>query len=148
MNPVKILLVEDSRALRLSNEHALRNAGYEVICAEDGEAALDCAKQHRPDLILLDLLLPRMNGLEVLTRLKHGRSTANIPVIALSGLSERNRQKLIDAGAEDYVEKSTVMNDKGVNRLPQILAKLIARINRRRGTPCSASLAASSGSKS
>jgi CheY-like chemotaxis protein len=148
MNPVKILLVEDSRALRLSNEHALRSAGHEVICAEDGQAALECARQHRPDLILLDLLLPRMNGLEVLTRLKYGRSTANIPVIALSGLSERNRQKLIDAGAEDYLEKSVILTDKGVNRLPQVLADLILRINRRRGMPCSASLAASSGSKS
>ena len=145
---MKILLVEDSRALRLSNEHALRNAGHEVICAEDGEAALECAKQHRPDLILLDLLLPRMNGLEVLTRLKHGRSTGKIPVTALSGLSERNRQKLIDAGAEDYVEKSAILTDKGVNRLPQVLTELIARINRRRGIPCSASLAAASGSKS
>ena len=89
-----------------------------------------------------------MNGLEVLTRLKHGRSTANIPVIALSGLSERNRQKLIEAGAEEYVEKSAILTDKGVNRLPQVLAELISRINRRRGTPSSASLAAASGSES
>jgi len=140
---VKILLVEDSRALRLSNEHALRNAGHEVICAEDGESALLCAKEQRPDLVLLDLLLPRMNGLDVLTRLKHGRGTANIPVIALSGLSERNRQKLIDAGAEDYLEKSAILNNKGVNSLPQVLAELISRINRRRGAPCSSTLATS-----
>ena len=146
-HPVKILLVEDSRALRLSNEHALRNAGHEVICAEDGETALDCAREQKPDLILLDLLIPRINGLEVLTRLKHARSTANIPVIALSGLSERNRQKLIDAGAEDYIEKSSILCEKGVNRLPEVLAELIDRINRRRGTPCRASVAASSGSK-
>jgi two-component system, OmpR family, alkaline phosphatase synthesis response regulator PhoP len=145
---VKILLVEDSRALRLSNERSLRSAGHEVICADDGEAALHCAREHKPDLILLDLLLPRMNGLEVLTRLKHERSTANIPVVVLSGLSERNRQKLIDAGAEDYVEKSAILTDKNVNRLPEVLGELISRINRRRGTPCSATLAASSGSNS
>ena len=145
---MKILLVEDSRALRLSNEHALRSAGHEVICAEDGEAALHNARDHKPDLILLDLLLPRMQGVEVLTRLKHERSTAHIPVVILSGLSERNRQKLIDAGAEDYVEKSSILTDKGVNRLPQVLGELISRINRRRGMPCSATLAASSGSNS
>ena len=145
---MKILLVEDSRALRLSNEHALRNAGHEVLCAEDGESALQCARSKKPDLILLDLLLPRMNGLEVLTRLKHGRSTANIPVIALSGLSERNRQKLIDAGAEDYVEKSTIVDDKGGNRLPQVLAELISRINLRRGSPPSSTLEMSTHSKS
>jgi CheY-like chemotaxis protein len=148
MNSVKILLVEDSRALRLSNEHALRNAGHEVFCAEDGESALQCAREKKPELILLDLLLPRMNGLEVLTRLKHGRGTANIPVVALSGLSERNRQKLIDAGAEDYIEKSTIINDKGVNRLPEVLAELISRINLRHGAPFSSTLAMSGDSKS
>ena len=145
---MKILLVEDSKLLRLSNEHALRNAGHEVICAEDGEAALNCAREHKPDLILLDLLLPGMNGIEVLTRLKRGRSTSNIPVIALSGLSERNRQKLIEAGAEDYLEKNAILTEKGVNRLPDVLTELICRINRRRGMPSFASLAASSGSKS
>ncbi len=132
---MKILLVEDSRTLRLSNEHALIKAGYEVVSAEDGESALHAVKKHLPDLILLDLMLPRMNGLEVLTRLKHGRGTAKIPVIILSGLSERNRQKLIDAGAEDYLEKSAIINDKGVNRLPEVLAELISRINRKRGNP-------------
>jgi DNA-binding response OmpR family regulator len=132
---VKILLVEDSRTLRLSNERALLNAGYEVIWAEDGESALRCAKQQMPDLILLDLLLPRVSGLEVLTRLKHARGTAKIPVIVLSGLSERNRQRLIDAGAEDYLEKSAILLEKGPNRLPQLLAELISRINRKRGIP-------------
>jgi len=57
---VKILLVEDSRTLRVSNERALLKAGYEVTCAEDGEAALQCAKEQMPDLILLDLLLPQV----------------------------------------------------------------------------------------
>ena len=128
---MKILLVEDSRTLCVANERALLKAGYEVISAEDGESALQAAKKHLPDLILLDLLLPRVNGVEVLTRLKHGRGTAKIPVIILSGLSERNRQKLIDAGAEDYIEKSTIVSDKGVNRLPQVLSELFARINRK-----------------
>ncbi len=137
---MKILLVEDSRTLRLSNERALLNAGYEVICAEDGESALRCAKEQMPDLILLDLLLPRVSGLEVLTRLKHARGTCKIPVIALSGLSERNRQKLIEAGAEDYLEKSAILTEKGANRLPQILAELICRINRKREVPIAPAL--------
>jgi len=135
LKTVKILLAEDSRTLRLSNERALRKAGYEVICAEDGEAALRYAKEQMPDLILLDLLLPRVNGLEVLTRLKHGRGTAKIPVIALSGLSIRNRQKLMDAGAEDYLEKSAILTDTGINRLPEVLQALMERLHRRHGTP-------------
>jgi CheY-like chemotaxis protein len=140
VDPVKILLVEDSRTLRLSNERALLKAGYEVVAAEDGESALHAVKKHLPDLILLDLMLPRINGLEVLTRLKHCRGTAKIPVIVISGLSERNRQKLIDAGAEDYVEKSAIISEKGVNRLPEVLSELISRINRKRGGPFSVEL--------
>jgi DNA-binding response OmpR family regulator len=130
---VKILLVEDSKLLRLTNERTLVKAGYDVISAEDGEAALRCAKEQKPDLILLDLLLPKISGLEVLNRLKHNRDTANIPVVALSGLSEKNRQKLLDAGADDYVEKNSVITDKGDSRLPKILEEVICRINRKRG---------------
>jgi DNA-binding response OmpR family regulator len=122
-NIVKILLVEDSRTLRLNNERALLKAGYDVICAEDGESALCCAQEQMPDLVLLDLFLPRVSGLEVLTRLKHNRTTAGISVIVVSGLSERNRQKLIDAGAEDYLEKNAIIPDKGLNRLPQALGR-------------------------
>jgi CheY-like chemotaxis protein len=130
---VKILLVEDSRVLRLSNERALIKAGYKVITAEDGESALQRAKKQQPDLILLDLLLPKVSGLEVLTRLKHNRATARISVVAVSGLSEKNRQRLIEAGAEDYLEKSSVITDQGMNRLAQVLEGVICRINRKRG---------------
>ena len=62
---VKILLVEDSKTIRLENESALQNAGYEVICAVDGESALQMAREQRPDLILLDMILPKMSGPEV-----------------------------------------------------------------------------------
>jgi len=130
---VKILLVEDSRLLRFSNERALTKAGYEVITAEDGEEALCRARDEQPDLILLDLLLPKISGMEVLTRLKHNRVTAHIPVIAVSGLSQKNRQKLLEAGAEDYLEKSSIITDQGVSRLPKSLEDIICRINRKRG---------------
>ena len=78
-------------------------------------------------------MLPKISGLEVLTRLKHNRVTANIPVVAVSGLSEKNRQTLMEAGAEDYLEKSNVFTDKGLNRLAQVLEGVICRINRKRG---------------
>jgi CheY-like chemotaxis protein len=94
---------------------------------------LRCAKEQSPDLILLDLLLPKISGLEVLSRLKHNRDTAKIPVVALSGLSEKNRQKLLEAGEDDYLEKNSVITDKGVSRLPKILEELICRIKRKRG---------------
>jgi DNA-binding response OmpR family regulator len=134
---VKILVAEDSKTIRQENERALTKAGYEVIGAEDGEAVLRLAREQKPDLILLDLLLPKMSGIEVLQRLKGDARTANIPVVVLSGLSERNRDKLIDAGAEDYLEKNSLMPVPGENLLPKKLEDVICRINRRRGIPFS-----------
>jgi DNA-binding response OmpR family regulator len=130
---VKILLGEDSRNIRLENERALGHAGYEVICARDGKEAPHCAREQHPDLILLDLLLPKMTGIEVLTHLKGQPATADIPVVVVSGLSDKNRQKLIEAGADDYLEKGTSMPCKGTNLVPQLLVDVICRINRKRG---------------
>jgi putative two-component system response regulator len=131
---VRILLVEDSRAIRLENERALIKAGYEVICAEDGQRALRLAGEQNPDLILLDLMLPKMSGLEVLEYLKSHPATAAIPVVVLSALYGKNREKLMAAGAEDYLEKSSLMAN-GQNLLPKVLEDVICRINRKRGIP-------------
>ena len=130
---MRILLVEDSRPLRRENEGALQRAGYEVICAEDGEAALEMAQEGHPDLILLDMILPKMTGPEVLRHLKSEAKTKDIPVVVLSSLSEKNRQKLLEEGAEDYLEKGALMPMRGLNLLPSALENVICRINRKRG---------------
>jgi DNA-binding response OmpR family regulator len=130
---VKILLVEDSETLRLSNQRALVEAGHDVSCADDCDSALQTARDQRPDLILLDLIVPKGKELEVLTRLKHSRATARIPVIALSALPGKKCHKLLDAGMEDYVDKRAIVSEGGMNRLPQLLERLIHRINRKRG---------------
>ena len=130
---VTILLVEDSKPIRRENESALLEAGYEVICAEDGEAALRCAEEQKPDLILLDMILPKMSGPEVLKHLKSESATAQIPVVVLSSLSDKNRQKLLEEGAEEYLEKNSLLPEKGINLLPKVLENVICRINRRRG---------------
>jgi CheY-like chemotaxis protein len=132
---VKILVVEDSMAIRHENERVLIKTGYEVIGAEDGPSALRLAREQKPDLILLDLMLPKMSGPEVLRRLKRDARTANIPVVVVSGLSERNRQKLLEEGAEEYLEKNMLMPTPGENLLPRILEDIICRINRKRGIP-------------
>jgi twitching motility two-component system response regulator PilH len=130
---VKILLVEDSLAILHENERVLLKAGYEVVCAKDGESALILAKAEHPELILLDMILPKMSGPEVLKQLKKTPATSNIPVIVLSSLSEKNRQKLIEAGADEYLEKSTLSPMPGMNLLPKILEDIMCRINRKRG---------------
>ena len=130
---MRILLVEDSLAIRRANESALAKAGYEVICAEDGETALRLAREGKPDLILLDMILPKMSGPDVLHHLKGEPETAAIPVVVLSSLTEKNRQKLMGEGAEEYIEKNTLMPMPGMNLLPKMLENIICRINRRRG---------------
>ena len=130
---MKILLVEDSKPFRMENQAALHRAGYEVISAEDGETALQVAREQKPDLILLDLILPKISGPEVLHRLKANPATADIPVVVLSGLTDKNREKLIEAGAEDYFEKNSLMPMRGINLLPKTVETIVCRINRRRG---------------
>ena len=130
---MRILLVEDSKPIRRENERALLEAGYEVVCAVDGESALRFARDLKPDLILLDMILPKMSGPEVLRELKSDPVTAGIPVVVLSSLSEKNRQKLVGEGAEEYLEKNALMPGRGINLLPQELENVICRINRRRG---------------
>ena len=82
----KVLLVEDSKFLRMANEKALSKAGFEVITAADGEEALKVANDKLPDIILLDMMLPKISGTEVLKALKANLATANIPVIVLTSL--------------------------------------------------------------
>lgn len=129
---MKLLLVDDSRALRRENQRALERVGYEVICAGDGESALRIAQEQPIDLVVLDLMLPKMSGLEVLQHLKSETKTADIPVVVLSSLSDKNRNKLIEAGAEEYLEKNTLMPQPGQNRLPLILEDVLCRIRRKR----------------
>jgi CheY-like chemotaxis protein len=101
-----VLLVEDNRILQLASQRVLTRAGYRVLTAEDGEKALAIAHSDNPDIVLLDMMLPKLSGPEVLSRLKHDPSTAHIPVIVLTGLSKKNEDKLRKEGAVAFMEKS------------------------------------------
>jgi CheY-like chemotaxis protein len=119
-----ILLVDDSRFQRLANERSLTKAGYSVISASDGESALRIAHERSLDLILLDMMLPKLDGISVLRALKHEACTANIPVIVLSGLPHKNEAKLIEEGASGYIEKSESLQGQGA----EILLKMVATV--------------------
>jgi CheY-like chemotaxis protein len=127
----KVLLVDDSKLQRLQNEHALVKAGYEVLTAGDGEEALRVAREKLPDVIVLDLLLPKLSGSEVLRRLKSNAKTTEIPVIVLSGLSQRNAEKLMHDGAEAYFEKSALEIDKNSGKLAIAVETVLCRYRRR-----------------
>ena len=82
-----VLVAEDDPSVRMMIEFLLTDEGFEVILAEDGERALDMAKTRNPDAILLDLMMPKLDGREVLSRLRAGERTADIPVFLLTGMS-------------------------------------------------------------
>ena len=123
----KVLLVEDSKFLRIANERALSKAGYEVSTAADGEEALRVANDKLPDIILLDMLLPKLSGPEVLQALKSNPATEAIPIIVLSSLSQRNAEKLKQAGATEYLEKEALDLDKHPDRLAEAIERVLRR---------------------
>jgi len=125
----KILLVDDSKFLRLATERALARAGYEVSTAEDGELGLQMARDKHPDVILLDMLLPKMTGPDVLKALKKDPKTADIAVVALTGLSQKNASRLQSDGACAFLEKSELGLDKGCGMLLKALADIVRDLN-------------------
>jgi CheY-like chemotaxis protein len=104
-----VLLVEDSRLQKQAIETILFRAGYLVLLASDGEEGLQLARESRPELILLDLRLPGIDGEEVLRVLKQESRTKQIPVIIISDLAEASFAKLRAAGAADYFPKSRLL---------------------------------------
>lgn len=109
---MKILLIEDSRTLQAGIKGALEKEGYEVLIASDGKEGLEAASKVHPDLILLDMMLPTMTGTDVLQALKSQPTTRDIAVFVLSGLSQKNEDKLLDAGATRYFEKTDQLLDE------------------------------------
>jgi CheY-like chemotaxis protein len=125
----KVLLVDDSKFLRMANERILSRAGFEVSTAADGEEALRVAHDKLPDIILLDMMLPKISGPDVLKALKANPATMDIPVIVLSSLSQKNEEKLLAAGAAAYFEKSTLALDKDSNSLAATVETVLSRVN-------------------
>ena len=102
----KLLVVEDSRYQRMASRHILSEAGFSVVEAGDGEEALRQVWESHPDLIILDMLLPKLGGEHVLQALRQDPATTHIPVIVVSSLPQSNADRLKEAGAMAYIEKS------------------------------------------
>ena len=130
---MNILIVEDSRFLRLANERALTKAGHNVISASDGEVGLRLALDRQPDLIILDMLLPKMSGPDVLRAIRSSREIARTPVMVLTSLPQANEDKLLKEGATAYFEKSLLTIDKESAPFVAAVEKLLARVARVNG---------------
>ena len=120
--PRRILVAEDDRFLRKAAEMALKRQGYTVLTAADGEEALRAARSVLPDLILLDLIMPKVNGFDVLQALKKEAPTAKIPVIVMSNLGQdRDVQQAMGAGAAAYFIKTDLSLQALVQRVEETL---------------------------
>jgi two-component system cell cycle response regulator DivK len=104
--PKRILVVEDQEDNRQILRDLLSHSGYDMIEAENGEQALAQAAKHRPDLILMDIQLPGINGIEALKRLRADPATRAIPIIAVTASAmQQNRQEILAAGFDGYQPK-------------------------------------------
>ncbi len=102
----KLLVVDDEARNRALMEALLAPLGYEVVTAEDGQEALEKARESSPDVILMDIMMPRLNGFEATRRLKQDRETGGIPVVMVTALKEvEDRVKALEAGADDFLSK-------------------------------------------
>jgi EAL domain-containing protein (putative c-di-GMP-specific phosphodiesterase class I)/CheY-like chemotaxis protein len=114
----RVLIADDDPSVRSTFRQALTRAGYDVVEAEDGKAALDRLAEVEPDLLLLDVQMPGMSGLEVIESVRSDPTTATVPIILVTGLDDADdRVRGLEAGATDYVTK------------PVYLAELVARVD-------------------
>ena len=114
----KIVFIEDERTLQKMLGEALVGAGFSVLTANDGETGLSLVGTELPDLVLLDLVLPKMNGFSVLEALKNDEKTKDIPVMVLTNLeTAEDVEKVIALGATTYLVKANY-------DLPDIVAKV------------------------
>jgi len=119
----RILLVEDNETIRHAFTILLEESGYEVRQASSGVQALGAAESARPDLILMDLGLPDMSGLDVTRRLKSNPATRDVVVVALTGRAlETDQQACFDAGCAGYLAKP-VDTEQLLRRIPEFLGR-------------------------
>jgi CheY-like chemotaxis protein len=121
----KILVVEDNEVNRLMLSRLLQRNGYAVVMAEDGEQGRRLAVSEQPDLIVMDIALPGVDGLRVTRRLKNDESTSRIPIIVLTAYSE-NRKDAIAAGCDEYAVKPV-----GFKTLNLMIQHLLRKSTRR-----------------
>ncbi|MDR1962514.1 MAG: response regulator transcription factor [Planctomycetaceae bacterium] len=118
MSKERILLIEDEADILSMVRLRLESRGFDVLTAETGEIGLNLISEHQPDLILLDLMLPGMSGLEVLKRIRANRNIAKIPILIVSALGEESDVVIgLELGADDYLSK------------PFNMSILVARVN-------------------
>ena len=102
----RVLVCDDEPYIVESVSYVVRKAGYEVLVAEDGEEALRAAREERPDLVFLDIMMPRLSGYEVCRRLKQDPATRDIYIVMLTARGQQeDEQKALELGADEFMTK-------------------------------------------
>ena len=121
---IRVLVVDDDQTLLDMYSERLGASNFEVITAADGEEALKITREKMPDCILLDILLPKMNGFDVLHSIRATEETKNIPVIMLTALvQESNKEKGMAEGADDFILKSETTSTDVISKIKEVIAK-------------------------
>ncbi len=124
----KVLVIEDEPENQLVISMILETEGFEVVQVEDGHQGFDAARAEQPDLILLDVMMPDINGFDVFGQLRHSTDTQHIPVIMLTALAQRwDVERAVCIGVDDYVIKPFEPED--------LLSSIQAALRRRERTP-------------
>ena len=119
----KILIVEDNPQNMRVGLMALRRYGYILLQATDGEEALQAAVRHKPDLIIMDMQLPKVSGLEVTGRLRKMAFFRRLPILAVTAYAMKgDREKAIEAGCDAYLSKPI-----NTRELPEVVAKMLSK---------------------
>lgn len=125
----KIVIIEDDQVLLRALKFDLESFGYAVFFVSDGLSGINLIKKEKPDLVLLDLVLPIMHGFEVLKEIKKNAKTKQIPVIILTNLGQdTDREKGLELGAVDYFVKSTIGLGSLSDKIKEVLKKDTSRI--------------------
>jgi len=120
----KILFIEDESALQKTFSKVLSQEGYQVVSALDGQVGLELASKEKPDLILLDLILPKLHGFEVLKGLMDNPETKKIPVIVLTNLEgTEDVEKALELGATTYLVKENYSLDEVLEKIKKTLSE-------------------------
>jgi len=118
----KILFIEDEPSLQKTLGTKLKNRGYEVVSAFDGEEGVKMASENEPNIILLDIILPKKNGFEVLCELKSRERTQKIPVIILTNLENIEEvEKALELGSTTYLVKANYNLDEIVEKIEKVM---------------------------
>ena len=119
-----ILIVDDDLTLREIYVERLKIEGFVVDSAKDGEEAIQKAKTNHPNIILLDIMMPKINGLDVLKMLKSDDETKDIPILLLTALiQDIDKTKGLSSGADDYIVKSETMPGEVIQKIKSALEK-------------------------